>query len=92
MSQNHTISLKTYVAVLVTLLVLTVITVYVAFIDLGVMNDVAAMGIATTKATLVLLYFMHIRFEKRIYPTMIMVVLVVYAVFIVLTFVDYAFR
>ena len=51
-----------------------------------------AMLIATVKASLVLLYFMHIRFEKRIYTYMIVAVLAVYAVFMILTFSDYSFR
>jgi cytochrome c oxidase subunit 4 len=54
-------SLNTYRAVFVTLLVFTALTVWVAFMDLGALNNVVALGIATVKATLVLLYFMHVR-------------------------------
>lgn len=92
MSQNHTISLKTYVAVLVTLLVLTVITVYVAFIDLGVMNDVAAMGIATTKATLVLLYFMHVRYSTALTRLAILGGVGFFAILVALTMSDVVTR
>jgi len=41
---------------------------------------------------LVLLYFMHIRFEKLLYAGMILAVLVTYAILIGLTFVDYGYR
>jgi cytochrome c oxidase subunit 4 len=53
-------TLHTYRAVFVTLILLTAVTVWVAFMDLGAMNNVVALGIATIKATLVLLYFMHV--------------------------------
>jgi cytochrome c oxidase subunit 4 len=47
-------------------MVLTTITVAVAFLHLGPMNDIAAMGIAITKACLVVLYFMHVRHSSRL--------------------------
>ena len=52
----------------------------------------AAILIATVKSTLVLLYFMHIRFEKPIFTVMILVLLVTYGIFIGLTFTDYSYR
>jgi len=66
MSADHTISLQDYVRVLAALMVLTAVTVIVAFIDMGPLNDIIAMGIATTKATLVLLYFMHLRYSNAL--------------------------
>ena len=53
--------LNTYRVVFLALLLFTGITVWVAFQDLGMMNNVVALGIATIKASLVLLYFMHVR-------------------------------
>ena len=55
------IGLRTYVTVFVLLLVLTGVTVMAAFVHMGRLNDVVALTIAVTKATLVLLYFMHLR-------------------------------
>ena len=43
-------------------MILTALTVYVATVDLGVLNTPVALAIATTKATLVILYFMHVRY------------------------------
>jgi cytochrome c oxidase subunit 4 len=54
-------SLSTYRAVFVALIALTAVTVSVAFLNLGMLNNILALGIATVKATLVLLYFMHVR-------------------------------
>jgi cytochrome c oxidase subunit 4 len=47
-------------------MVFTAITVGIAFINLGVLNDVMALSIAVTKATLVVLYFMHVRYSSKL--------------------------
>jgi cytochrome c oxidase subunit IV len=59
-------TLKVYVLVFLALVVGTVLTYFVAFIDLGVMNPVIALTIACTKATLVILFFMHIRYSSKL--------------------------
>ncbi len=58
---EHSTGIGAYVAVFLALMVLTAVTVAVAFVDLGPLNDLVAMAIAFTKATLVVLIFMHIR-------------------------------
>ncbi len=63
---EHVITPKTYFKVFATLLVLTVMTTFVAFIDLHRFNVVVAIAIALTKALLVILYFMHVRFASRV--------------------------
>jgi len=65
-THQHVSSRKMYFAVFAALLVLTFATVLVARVDLGVMNDVVALGIAVTKAVLVLLFFMHVRYSTRL--------------------------
>ncbi|MEK7728206.1 MAG: cytochrome C oxidase subunit IV family protein [candidate division KSB1 bacterium] len=65
MSQ-HIVPLRVYFAVFGALMVFTFITVWVAFIDLGVMNNVIMLTIACTKAVLVILYFMHVRYSSRL--------------------------
>ena len=67
MSNNHSISFKTYLNVLIALLILTVITVRVAQVDFGVFNVFFAMLIATVKAGFVLMYFMHLKYDEKIY-------------------------
>jgi cytochrome c oxidase subunit 4 len=66
MADVHISPVRTYAAILFTLLVLTAATVWVAFYDLGVLNDVVALGIALTKATLVILFFMHVKYAGRL--------------------------
>lgn len=58
---DHADSLGVYRNVFLALLILTGVTVAVAFVNLGLLNDVVALGIATVKAALVVLYFMHVR-------------------------------
>lgn len=58
---EHVTSIKFYVAIGTTLIVLTGVTVLAAFINLGAFNPVVALVIATVKALLVVLYFMHVK-------------------------------
>jgi cytochrome c oxidase subunit IV len=62
---GHIVPLKTNVAVWLTLLVLTGVTAGVAFIDLGAFNTVVALVIATCKALLVVLIFMHVKYASE---------------------------
>jgi len=55
-----------YYAVFAALILGTALTVAVAFIDLGALNNVLMLGIAITKATLVVLFFMHVRWSTRL--------------------------
>lgn len=66
MSEHGASHLKSYFAVFATLMALTGITVYVAFADLGALAAPVAVGIACVKATLVILFFMHVRYETRL--------------------------
>jgi cytochrome c oxidase subunit 4 len=62
----HVVPLKVYFLVFASLMVLTAATIFVARIDLGAMNTVAALAIAVAKATLVILYFMHLRYSPSL--------------------------
>lgn len=63
MSQ-HVISVRTNLIVFAALMVLLVLTVAVAYLDLGPLGLAIAMAIATVKAVLIILYFMHVRFSS----------------------------
>ena len=63
---EHVVPRKVYFAVFGALMVLTLTTVAVASVDLGSLNAVVAIGIACTKATLVILYFMHVRYAPAL--------------------------
>ena len=66
MLEHHVLPVKTYLAVFAALLVLLVITVAVAYLDLGWFSNVIAMSIAVAKTLLIVLYFMHVRFSSRL--------------------------
>jgi cytochrome c oxidase subunit IV len=57
---------RVYYGVYGALLVLTLLTIGVAYLDLGPLNVVLALGIAICKASLVMLFFMHLRYSSRL--------------------------
>jgi cytochrome c oxidase subunit 4 len=63
---GHVTPIKVYIGIFLTLMVLTTVTVFVAYINLGEWNKIVALAIATFKATLVVLYFMHVRYSSRL--------------------------
>lgn len=85
------ITLSSYVMVWAALLVLTVLTIVAASLHFGAFSVLAAIVIATIKGALVLLYFMHLRYEERLFLIMLGVALITLAIILVLTYVDYIF-
>ena len=81
-----------YVKIWGILIALTVLTVSVSYLNMQNVKVLTAMMIATVKATLVILYFMHLRYEGRLVMILTVVVLATYAILIVLTFSDYYYR
>jgi cytochrome c oxidase subunit 4 len=81
-----------YLLTWLALLVLTAITVTVAGMDLGRLSMLTALGIATLKVSLVLSFFMHLKYERPLFRVMFFVVVVTLAIFIGLTFFDPLFR
>ncbi len=61
---EHIVPLSTYVGVFVALMCLTVLTTGMAWVDMGRWNVVVALIIAVCKATLVVLFFMHVKYNK----------------------------
>ena len=87
-AQRHILPLNLYLAVGSGLLVLTVITVIAAQMDFGQMNLLIAMGIAVVKATLVAMFFMHLKYDNRIYMLVFSGSLLFLGVFIIFTMFD----
>ena len=63
---GHVAPKSMYYGVFAALMVGTALTVLVAFYDLGALNNVLMLGIAITKALLVVLFFMHVRWSTRL--------------------------
>jgi len=89
---GHVTPLKQYYAVFLALMVLTAITTWVAFQDLGFLNNVVALGIAGIKATMVILIFMHVRHSTRVIPVVVLSSLFWLALLLVVTWTDYYSR
>lgn len=89
---HEPISYGTYVLTWLALLVLTAITVTASGMHFGNMSVLVALLIATVKATVVLQIFMHMKYESRLFHTMVWLVIVTLSIFIGLTFTDTLFR
>ena len=89
---EHVASISSYLLVFAALMVLTAVTVAVAFIDLGVLNDIVALTIAVTKAILVVLIFMHVLHSSRMTKLSIVAGFLWLAILIGLTLTDYLSR
>jgi cytochrome c oxidase subunit 4 len=89
---QHVIPQRVYILVFVTLLLLTLVTVDVAFYDAGWLNLYIALTIATCKALLVVLFFMHVRYSSRLTWVFVGAGFFWLAILLVLTMSDYFSR
>jgi cytochrome c oxidase subunit 4 len=90
---QHAIPSRLYYAIWIALMVLTVVTAKVATIDLGRFNTVVALCIATFKALLVVLFFMHVKYTSE-RMTKIVIISAIFWLLLMLTLgiVDYDTR
>ena len=63
---HHVAPVSMYVGVFLALIVGTILTVVVAYFDLGVFNNIVMLAVAIAKALLVVLFFMHVRWSSRL--------------------------
>jgi cytochrome c oxidase subunit IV len=89
---EHIVSPGTYTGIIITLLILTLATVGAAFVNLGRFNIVVALAIATIKATLVVLIFMHAKYVPERTKLVIIAGIFWLALLLFLTLSDYASR
>ena len=66
LGHDHVTPLSVYFGIFGALMALTAITVAVAWVDLGSLNILVALGVAVVKATLVVLYFMHLKYSSKL--------------------------
>jgi cytochrome c oxidase subunit IV len=91
MSQ-HVVSWKLYLGIFLALCVLTVVTVGAAGQDFGALNTPIALAIAVTKATLVILFFMHVKYSPRLTTLVVCAGFVFLVLLIIFTGSDYISR
>lgn len=88
----HILPYRFLAKVLCVLLFLTFITVFVTEFDLQAWNVTVALLIACFKVFLVLTYFMHLKYESRLFKILVGMVFALLLIVVVITFFDYAFR
>jgi len=91
-SHTHIASIGQYLMIFGALMVLTVLTVYASLIDFGVFNLFVAMAIAVTKATLVVLFFMHLWWSPKLNKLTFMTAFVFFGILVAFTMSDYMGR
>lgn len=88
----HVIPKRTYFLIFGALLALTALTTGMAYVDLGVWNTIVALAIAVCKATLVALFFMHLRWSTHMMRVVLVSALIWLGILISLTTSDFFTR
>lgn len=87
--KEHIVNPPVYLAVAAALYILTLITVWAAGIDLGkILNTIIALSIASFKASLVALFFMHLKYESKLLWFMILIPLILLLILLALPILD----
>ena len=90
--KHHIVPYRTFLWVLLGLLVFTFISIGVTSYNLGPLTVIIALLLATCKTALVLSYFMHLKFDIKMFGILIVAVLLLIGVVIFITFLDYLYR
>jgi cytochrome c oxidase subunit 4 len=89
---EHVSPKSVYYSIFGALMVLTAVTVFAAYVNLGNFNAPVALAIATFKATLVVLFFMHVKYSSRLTKLIVMTSLFFLLILVGETMTDYATR
>jgi cytochrome c oxidase subunit 4 len=89
---RHIVGPGIYVAILLALLVGTALTVWASYVDLGFWNPIIALAIASTKAVLVVLFFMHVWYSSKLTKLTVIAGIFTFLILISLTLTDYISR
>ena len=88
----HILPKRVYYTIFAILMFCTYLTVQIAFFDLGALNTIAALGIAGFKATIVILFFMHVKYSTRLTWAVVLGSIFWFGILIALTMSDYLTR
>jgi len=89
---THIVPYKTYLFILAALILLTVVSVGVTYIELASLTIFTAILLASIKSILVLTFFMHLKFDNRLLQILVIAVFTLIALVLFITFLDYNFR
>ncbi|MEO6803797.1 MAG: cytochrome C oxidase subunit IV family protein [Granulicella sp.] len=91
-AEHHIVSPLQYGMVFGTLLLFTGLTVVAAYIDMGVLNPIVALGIASFKAVIVILFFMHVKYQSHLIKLTVCAGFFTFMLLVSLTLSDYMSR
>jgi cytochrome c oxidase subunit 4 len=91
-ASHHVVSPTIYVIILLALIVGTAATVWASFLELGPWNPVIALAIATGKAMLVVLFFMHVKYSSKLTKLTVFAGIFTFLTLIGMTLADYFSR
>jgi cytochrome c oxidase subunit IV len=91
-SQHHVVSPMIYLAVFITLLVFTGLTVAASYVEMGVFNPIVALAIGCIKAVIVVLFFMHVKYSSKLTKLTVFSGIFTFIVLIGMTLADYFTR
>jgi len=89
---THIVKYKTFIWVLLVLLVFTFSSIAITELELGVYTVTGALLFASLKSVIVLMYFMHLKFDKKFYAIMMAGIILLLTSVIIVTFLDYLYR
>ena len=90
--KQHIVPYRTFLLILAALLAFTFISIGVTSYNIGPFTVLAALVLATLKTILVLSYFMHLKFDVRMFAILVVAVLLLIGVVMFITFLDYLYR
>ena len=90
--EEHIVSPKVYLMIGGALLFLTATTTWASYLELGVFNAVVALAIACIKMTLVVLFFMHVKYSSRLTKLTVAAGFFTFIVLLTMTMTDYISR
>ena len=91
-ASHHIVSPAQYAMVFATLLACTALTVFAADINLGVFNPIIALAIASFKGVIVILFFMHVKYQSKLIKVTVGAGFFMFLVLVTMTLSDYISR
>ncbi|MDR3740901.1 MAG: cytochrome C oxidase subunit IV family protein [Terracidiphilus sp.] len=91
-NEHHIVSPKVYLAILAALLAGTAVTIWASYIDMGPFNPIIALAIACTKAVLVVLFFMHVKYSTKLTKLTVGAGVFTFLILVGMTLADYFTR
>lgn len=90
--EHHIVSPVVYLIIFAALLVGTALTVFASYLELGILNPILAIAIAVVKATLVVLFFMHVKYSSKLTKLTVGAGMFTFLILIGMTLSDYISR